>query len=93
MAYAVIFIAGLGYTISDDGGMYSGPALATVVVSEPWFSLIGPLVGNKMSYPEKLNEEIDDDSFSTTGMLVLAFSGTINAAIIYAAFRFSKKSN
>jgi len=67
-------------------------ALPAVLPGEPWFSIFGSLMGDKMSYPERINEAIDDDCFSTIGCAILAISGLINATIIFGVSRFFPKS-
>jgi hypothetical protein len=65
-----------------------------IIVSEPWSAIFGQMAGDRMSYPEKRNEEIDDDTISTFGMAILALAGLPNAALIAcAAWWFGKKKS
>jgi hypothetical protein len=81
VVYTMIFGLSFANCVRNDGDMMS--ALPAIVASEPWFSVFGSLMGDKMSYPEKINEEIDDDCFSKLGCLILALSGLINATVLF----------
>ena len=91
VVYVLVFAASFASTLYNDGDMLK--ALPAIAISEPWFMIFGSLAGDNMSYPEKINEAIDDDSFSRIGCLVLVVSGLMNASIIYGISRFFRKSN
>jgi hypothetical protein len=91
--YVVLVAACLVYTICDNGGFFSTPALLGTVLAEPWIMVIASFMGDQMSSPYKINSAIDDDQMSKVGMAAVALSGVINAGIIYGFSRFFKKSN
>jgi len=89
LAYVIVFTTSIIDTFCHDGDMLK--ALPAIMVSEPWSTIFGSIAGNKMSYPEKMNEAIDDDSFSPLGCFVLTASGLVNAVIIFASWRAVKR--
>lgn len=90
IVYVVVFTASFADTLHHDGDMLK--ALPAILVSEPWSAIFGSWVGDKMSYPEKLNSAIDDDSLSKTGCFVLAAAGLVNGAILFALWQFAERA-
>ncbi len=90
IAYIVVFSTSFIDALCHDGDMLK--AVPAVLVSEPWSMLLGSLAGSKMSYPEKVNSAIDDDSLSRTGCFVLAAAGLVNGAILFALWQFAERA-